>query len=223
MNFSYILNYSDCIGLFLVLIMLTYFNKYLNFTGKKWVFVYFGIFFIGFSSANILEYLRVPNCWIYDLIPLLLSVPLYYFFRSLPHSILFFRINLSSLIVFLILYLVSWEKVFDIPLNSEYYLYFVFFIFIQSAGYLLEELKTMTGIPIFARTEFWFIISLLFYSSVCALLWANFIYLFSNTISIKHEYEIAYLWLIYHNTILFISCMIFLIAISFRRTQPSLR
>jgi hypothetical protein len=221
-SFSDILNFSDCIGLGLVLFNLTYYDKQLNFPGKIWVFSYFIVFFMGVLTANILGKLLVPNCWIYDSIPLLVSIPIYLYFRALPHSIFFAKINFSAIIIFFAVYLFTWKKVIDLPLNSEYYLYLAFFILINSAGYLLEELKRMRTIPVFLRIEFWFVVSLLFYSCVCSLVWTNLIYLFSNTTS-KYTNEKVNLWIVYHNSILFISCLIFLIAISFRRTQPSLR
>ena len=134
--------------------------------GKGSVIAYFAIFFVATMMASYLSYNDMYNNWVYDLIPLSLIIPLYFFFRQLPNSKIGKQVSMLYLILFLLYYIITWQTAIDIPLNTEYYLYFAIFILINAAGYLLQELKLMREGFVFNRVEFWMVASLLFYACV---------------------------------------------------------
>ena len=103
--------------------------------------------------------------------------------------------------------MITWQTAIDIPLNTEYYLYFAIFILINAAGYLLQELKLMRDGFVFNRVEFWMVASLLFYACVCTLVWSFFTYLIDKGPEDFLHY--AYIWSLCHNLTLFVSCVSF--------------
>lgn len=205
--FETILGYIDCVGLLIPLLVFIFLGKKVVMPGKISVIVYYAIFFVGTLLASYLSYNSLYNNWVYDLIPLTLSIPLYIFFHALPNSKIGTRVSTLYFLLFLIYYLITWQTAVDIPLNAEYYLYFAIFILINAAGYLLQELKLMRAGFIFSRIEFWMVASLLFYACVCALMWSFFAYLIDNGPEAFLHY--GYIWSLCHNLTLFISCASF--------------
>ena len=68
--------------------------------GKVSVIAYYAIFFVGTLLASYLSYNNMYNNWVYDLIPLSLIIPLYFFFRQLPNSKIGKQISVLYLILF---------------------------------------------------------------------------------------------------------------------------
>lgn len=205
--FEYFLGYADCIGLFMPLLVFVLLGKKIQMPGKQAAVIFYCIFFVLTMLASYLSYNDLYNNWVYDTIPLLLSIPIYFFFREIPNSIIGKKLNLLCLLLFLFYYVFTWETAIDIPLNTEYYLYFAMYILICAAGYLLQELKLMREGFMFARIEFWMVASLLFYACVCTLMWSFFAYLISNGPEAFLHY--AYIWSLCHNLTLFIACSVF--------------
>jgi len=205
--FEYILGYIDCIGLLTPLLVFLFLRKRIQMAGKHAAVLYFAIFFVLTILASYLSYNDLYNNWVYDTIPLFLIVPIYFFFSQIPNSNLGKKLNLFFLFLFILYYFFTWKIAIDIPLNTEYYLYFAIYILICTAGYLLQELKLMRDGLILSRIEFWMVASLLFYACVCALMWSFFGYLISAGSEDFLHY--AYIWSLCHNLTLFISCSVF--------------
>jgi len=205
--FETILGYIDCVGLSIPLFVFVLLGQKVSMPGKVSVIAYFAIFFVATMMASYLSYNDMYNNWVYDLIPLSLIIPLYYFFRQLPNSRIGKQISLLYFCLFLVYYGLTWRTAIDIPLNTEYYLYFAIFILINAAGYLLEELKLMGDGFVFNRVEFWMVASLLFYACVCTLLWSFFKYLIDK--GPEEFLHYAYIWSLCHNLTLFVSCVSF--------------
>jgi len=205
--FETILGYIDCVGLSIPLFVFVLLGQKVSMPGKVSVIAYFAIFFVATMMASYLSYNDMYNNWVYDLIPLSLIIPLYYFFRQLPNSRSGKQISLLYFCLFLVYYGLTWRTAIDIPLNTEYYLYFAIFILINAAGYLLEELKLMGDGFVFNRVEFWMVASLLFYAFVCTLLWSFFKYLIDK--GPEEFLHYAYIWSLCHNLTLFVSCVSF--------------
>lgn len=205
--FYYVFGYIDCVGLAIPLLVFAIMGKKIKMPGKRAILLYYILFFILTMFASYLNYKELYNNWVYDTIPLFLSIPLYFFFRELPNSTFGKRLSLLSLLLFILYYVFTWQTAIDLPLNTEYYLYFAIFILINVAGYLLEELKLMREGLLFNRIEFWMVASLLFYACVCALMWSFFAYLTSHEPEDFLHY--GYIWSICHNLTLFISCTVF--------------
>ncbi|MCX6264249.1 MAG: hypothetical protein NTZ47_06845 [Bacteroidetes bacterium] len=221
-NFNKILNYIDCIGLAIPLCLLIIYNRRVFFPGKKAVIIYYSIFFGVTVWASFLSAKGLYNNWVYDTLPLFLSYPLFFFFRSIPQSVVGARLSLAGLLLLNLIYLLSWESAIDIPLNTEYYLYLAIFILFNAAGYLLQELRLMREGTVFGRTEFWFVATLFFYSSVCTLLWSLFKYVSTRPPIKGAVFEVGNLWGICHNSTLFFSCFIFSTVIYLRRSPDYL-
>ena len=126
--FNHMLNYIDCIGLAIPLCLLIIYNRRIFFPGKKAVIVYYSIFFGATVWATFLSAKELYNNWVYDTVPLLLSYPLFFFFRSIPQSVVGARLSLAGLLLINLIYLLSWERAIDIPLNTEYYLYLAIYV-----------------------------------------------------------------------------------------------
>jgi ABC-type transport system involved in cytochrome c biogenesis permease component len=133
--FETILGYIDCVGLSIPLFVFVFLGRKVSMPGKEFVIAYFAIFFVGTLLASYLSYNEMYNNWVYDLIPLSLIIPLYFFFRQLPNSKIGKQISVLYLCLFLFYYVITWQTAIDIPLNTEYYLYFAIFILINAAGY----------------------------------------------------------------------------------------
>jgi hypothetical protein len=205
--FETILGYIDCVGLSIPLFVFVFLGRKVSMPGKESVIAYFAIFFVGTLLASYLSYNEMYNNWVYDLIPLSLIIPLYFFFRQLPNSKIGKQISVLYLFLFLLYYIKTWQAAIDVPLNTEYYLYFAIFILINAAGYLLQELKLMREGFVFDRIEFWMVASLLFYACVCTLVWSFFTYLIDK--GPEDFFHYAYIWSLCHNLTLFISCFSF--------------
>jgi len=205
--FEPILGYIDCVGLSIPLFVFVCLGRKVSMPGKGSVIAYFAIFFVATMMASYLSYNDMYNNWVYDLIPLSLIIPLYFFFRQLPNSKIGRQISVLYFFLFLIYYAITWQTAIDIPLNTEYYLYFAILILINAAGYLLEELKLMGDGFVFNRVEFWMVASLLFYACVCTLLWSFFKYLIDK--GPEEFLHYAYIWSLCHNLTLFVSCVSF--------------
>lgn len=211
--------YLDCIGLGLALIIFSILYKRVTFKGKLYAFLYSLIFFVCTAFASFLSFKDLYNNWIYDLVPLLLSIPLYFFYRSQALTLLSKRINLIAFLAILIVYAITWRRAIDIPFNAEYYLVFALFIMINSVIYLFQELNHMTGIETHKKIEFWFIATLFFYASVCSLLWSAFSYLSSLPVAQTKTIIPGLVWSYCHNTILFIQSLVFSLILIWNRKK----
>jgi membrane-associated HD superfamily phosphohydrolase len=207
-------HYSDSLGLVISLIALFFFNRAIEFPGKKPVKYYYIIFFLLTVFATVLSDLDIYNNWVYDTIPLFLSVPLFFFFRAIFKNQSSRNTSVVSMAIFCIVYIVTFKKAINLYLNTEYYLCFAVFILINSASYLLEQLSFMNEGSVIKRVEFWFVVSLMFYAFVGNLIWTTFTYLIENG-KLSKSLNMG-LWPVLHNSTLFISCSIFTIAYYWR-------
>lgn len=214
-------HYADSLGLVMSLIILLFFNRATEFLGKKSVKYYYIIFFLLTVFATVLSDLDIYNNWVYDTIPLFLSVPLFFFFRAIFKNQSSRNTSVVSMAIFCIVYLVTYKTAINLYLNTEYYLCFAVFILINSACYFLEQFSFMNEGSVIKRVEFWFVVSLMFYAFVGNMIWATFTYLIENGKLNKNL--IMGLWPVLHNSTLLISCLIFTVAYYWRGNQDFYR
>jgi hypothetical protein len=209
-NVFYIL---DCISLIIALLILLFFYTRLSFAGQNGVLFYFVIFTTITLIATILGERGFFNAWIYNLVPLLLSFPILYFFRKLLIMKFLANMGLAVFLSMMVYYVFNYQIKIDQSLNPLYYLFFSFFVLFYSVGYLLQEIKEMQEGVIFSKIEFWFIASLFIYATSCALLWSVYAYLEEEFLKNSTNTNPAILWTFAHNTILFVQCFVFSYAI----------
>ena len=222
--FYYIVYFFDNIGLALCIFsLLKPNNNFITFRKKKIVIIYYCAYFSLSLIGNLYPYLlskfALPdsNNWIYDNIPIILSIILFFFFNSLTNSKKANRITQISFCLLILYYVANWKLSIDKDPNTEFYLVFTIFSIINSLVYLIDNLAHVQTDSIFDKGEFWFISSLLFYSGGCTLFWTFYKEMYSKY---PTQFNLVYLWITCHNTILFISCIIFSLAI-YLKTRPS--
>jgi hypothetical protein len=156
------------------------------------------------------------NNWLYDNIPLVLSIILFVFYHKLSDSKTAKLICKFSFLSVLIFYIFTWRNAINRDPNLEYYLVYTIFIILNSVIYLRDQLNNLRSDSLFAKGEFWFITSIVFYSSSCSLFWVFFKDIYTNYPTFFNK---NYLWSC-HNIILFISCIIYSSGIYFKTRLP---
>ena len=211
--FNFFSSYSDFLGLAVVFFcLLTYFSR-LKWAFKKWAFLFYFIFFVTTSITAILSFINNTNNWMYNSMPFLLSIPLYFFFFSVHDSRILRWFNVLFIISFMLVAIIFWKQIFIKNFNPIFYLTFSFYILINSVGYLYEEMTTMRSNNLFKKTEFWFVSCLFFYATICVITWSLFSYLEDNIAAQNRFLHPGTLWMYGHNNILFIQSLVFSTAI----------
>ncbi len=223
LNFSF---FADTIGL-AIAFLITFLLRNNNFIAKRkniillYFFSYLLLSLYGNLYPNFYYWFRPfypvnSNNWLYDNIPLILSCILFIFFYKLSESK---TANLTckfSFLLVLTFYIVTWRNAINRDPNLEYYLVFTVFIILNSVVYLLVQLNNLQSDSLFDKGEFWFISSIVFYSSSCSLFWVFFKDIYTNYPTFFNK---NYLWSC-HNVILFISCIVYSSAIYLKTRQP---
>jgi len=211
--FNFFSSYSDFLGLAVVFFcLLTYFSR-LKGAFKKWAVLFYFIFFVTTSITAILSFINNTNNWMYNSMPFLLSIPLYFFFFSVHDSRILRWFNVLFIISFMLVAIIFWKQIFIKNFNPIFYLTFSFYILINSVGYLYEEMTTMRSDNLFKKTEFWFVSCLFFYATICVITWSLFSYLEDNIAAQNRFLHPGTLWMYGHNNILFIQSLVFSTAI----------
>ena len=209
--------YADVIGLAIVLLVLLFRRDSTILENKHFFLIYFCIFFISSLFASLIpDVIKFKsNNWIYDNIPFFLCVVLFFYFKKIFKSA--FSKKLSGIIfsLFILFYIFNWNKAVDRLPNSEFYLIYALFIIINSVLYFIQELIKI-DVPIFEKGDFWFITSVLFYSSSGTLFWMFYKEIYSKY---PNQFNLEYLWPVCYNSIQFISCIIFASAIYLKTRQ----
>lgn len=204
--------YADLLGLAIVVFVLIKYKDNTHLKNKPIFLLYYG-FFLLFSliASMIPDFIKLKsNNWIYDNIPLILCLILFFFFNSIFKSNIETKICLISLGVVILYYFVNWRKSIDRHPNTEFYLIYALFIVVNSVAYLLQELTNIKEESVFNNLDFWFVTSLFFYVSSGTLFWMFFKDIYTRY---PNRFNFEYLWAICHNSILFLSCIIFSSAI----------
>lgn len=210
---SLFFSYADFLGLLLLMIVLIFKYKHIQDASKKWILTFYLIFFFLTSVTAYLSYKGLENIKFYNLLPFLLSIPLYAFFNKIHEGFLLKHSNLI-LFIFIILYgIFIFPQLFSDKLMPTSYLIFSFIILINSVGYLNEELTLMRSENVFSKIEFWFISCSFFYATVCVIVWSLFSYLSENQSAQIIFLHPTLLWIYGHNSVLFIQCLVFSISI----------
>lgn len=216
---------SDTVGLFIAFIStLVFKSQYFDLKNRKSILIYFFTYFILTLYGNLypLFYYWFPplypvdsNNWLYDNIPIILSTTLFPFFYVLVKSNIGKIISVLSFLIVFVFYLLTWRNSINKDQNLEYYLIYTIFIILNSLVYLIIQVNEIQTDSLFDKVEFWFITSIVFYSSSCSLFWV-----FSKDIYTKYPtvFNVDYLWFC-HNTILLISCIIYSLAIYLKTPQ----
>ena len=209
--------YADVMGMAIVLLVLLSRRDSIILENKHFFLIYYGIFFISSLFASLIpDIIKLKsNNWIYDNIPLFLCVVLFFYFQKIFKSA--FRKQLNGIIfsLFMVFYIFNWSKAVDRLPNSEFYLIYALFIIINSILYFIQELMKI-DIPVFEKGDFWFISSVLFYSSSGTLFWMFYKEIYSKY---PNQFNLNYLWPVCYNSIQFISCIIFASAIYLKTRQ----
>ena len=222
LSFSF---YADTIGL-AVAFLITYLLRTKNgiTERKNFILLYFFSYFFLSLYGNLYPYFYYwyrplypvnSNNWVYDNIPLILTVVLFGFYHKLSESKTANRISKLSFLLVVIFYIFTWRNAINRDPNLEYYLVYTIFIILNSVIYLHNQLNNLLSDSLFNKGEFWFITSIVFYSSSCSLFWVFFKDIYTNYPTFFNK---NYLWSC-HNIILFISCIIYSSAIYLKTRQ----
>ncbi len=216
--FDIFTSYSDSLGLSILFFSLICNYGKINSSNKSWILFFYVIFFVSTLITTLLNFFSETNNWMYNLLPILLTIPLFFFFNQLHDSKILKLFNTLYVLVYLIGAIIFWQNIFQLYLNPFFYLLFSFYILFNSVGYLNEEMTSMRSQNVFAKTEFWFITCLFFYATICVIVWSLFSYLQGNIVAQKRYLHPFHLWLYGHNLVLFIQSFVFSIAI-FKTTK----
>lgn len=216
--FDFFAGYSDSLGLILAFICIIFKYNKIDSPSKRWIFLFYLIFSFSTLSTTALIFLLQNNTWLYNSIPFLIVVPLFFFFQQLHDSKYLLLTNKLFILIYLSIAVIFWKFIFQTNLNPFFYMLFSFYILFNSVGYLNEEMTSMRSQNVFAKTEFWFITCLFFYATICVIVWSLFSYLQGNITAQKKYLHPYHLWLYGHNLVLFIQCFVFSIAI-FKTTK----
>ena len=218
--------FSDTLGLFVALLATVLFkSQQFTIKNRKIIFIYFFAYCILSLYGNIYPfvfywfrplYFSNSNNWLYDNIPLILTVILYVFFYSLSTSKTGKILCKLSFLLLVVFYLLTWKNAFNKEQNLEYYLIYTIFVILNSLMFLIAQVNEINTVSLFDKGEFWFISSIVFYTSSCSIFWVFYkdIYTLYPTM-----FNLDYLWFC-HNIILFISCLFYSLAI-YLKTRPS--
>jgi len=206
-------SYSDIIGLTIVFITLLFNYHRLKSPYKRWILFFYTIFWISTFITTISNFFHVTNNWMYNSMPFLLSIPLYFFFFAVHDSRIIRSFNLIFILFYCLVAIIFWRQIIIKNFNPIFYLTFSFYTLINSVGYLYEEMTTMRSDNLFKKTEFWFVSCLFFYATICVITWSLFSYLENNKAAQNRFLHPGTLWLYGHNIILFIQSLVFSIAI----------
>ena len=210
---SLFFSYADFLGLFILMSILLFKYNHLKEGSKKWILIFYLIFFFSTSVTAYLSYKGFENIKIYNLLPFLLSIPLHFFFNKIHVGNLLKNAN-RVLFFFIILYgILNFPQLFKDKLMPTSYLIFSFIILINSVGYLNEELTLMRSENVFYKIEFWFASCLFFYATVCVIVWSLFSYLAENESAQTKFLHPTFLWIYGHNSVLFIQSLVFSISV----------
>ncbi|MCA6472273.1 MAG: hypothetical protein IM534_06090 [Chitinophagaceae bacterium] len=204
---------SDFLGLTIVIVSLIIKYQRDNSLFVKWIFAFYSIFYFLTFLTTLFSLLEKHNNWIYNLIPILITIPLFFFFHRLHNSRILKLFNSGYVLIYLLSAIVFWENVFQTNLNPLFYLLFSFYVLINSVGFLNEELSSMRSQNIFAKIEFWFIACLFFYSTLNVFVWSLFEYSATKVAEGGEFIGPGGLWLFGHNSILFIQSFVFSISL----------
>jgi hypothetical protein len=205
---------SDFLGLTIVFISLII-KKYQYDKPRfvNWIFIFYTIFYILTVLTTLFSILEKHNNWIYNILPILITIPLFFFFQGLHTSKSLKLFNSVYVFIYLLGAVFFWENIFQTFLNPLFYLLFSFYVLINSVGFLNEELSSMRSQNIFAKIEFWFIACLFFYSTLNVLVWSLFEYSAAKAAEGSEFIGPGGLWLFGHNSILFIQSLVFSVAV----------
>jgi len=210
--------YADIAGLAIILAVLIFSRDRKMLENKPYFLIYFGVFFATSLFASLIPdiFKFKSNNWIYDNIPILLCIILFFYFKKIFTTAGSKKITIVAFSLLLLFYTVNWNKSIDLYPNLEFYLIFAMFVIINSVLYFLQELMNIE-VSVFSKGDFWFITSVLFYASSSTLFWMFFKEIYSKY---PTHFNNEYLWPVCYNTILFTSCIIFTSAI-FLKTRQS--
>ena len=209
-NFSI---YADIIGLTIVFLSLSISFKKIQSPCKNSIFVFYFIFFCLTALTTAFNFSGLKNNWIYNALPVLLMLPLYFFFQKLHETVFLKVFNKIYVAIYFLAAIIFWKNTFQLYLNPFFYLLFSFYILINSVGYLNEEMTFMRSENVFSKIEFWFITCLFFYAIICVIVWSLFSYLENNVSAQKQLLDPYYLWTYCHNSVLFIQSFVFSIVL----------
>lgn len=211
------LEYADVIGMVIVLLVLLLSRESSILENKRFFFIYFLIFFILSLFASLIPdvFTFNSNNWIYDNIPLFLCGVLFYYYKKIFKSAYSKNISKITFFLFMLFYVFNWAKAVDRLPNSEFYLIYTIFVIINSVLYFIQELMNIE-VSVFEKGDFWFVTSVLFYTSSSTLFWMFYKEIYSRY---PNQFNLDYLWPVCHNSIQFISCIIFSLAIYLRTRQ----
>ena len=209
--------YADVMGMAIVLLVLLLRRDSTILENNHFFLIYYGIFFISSLFASLIpDVIRFKsNNWIYDNIPLFLCAVLFFYFKKIFKSAFSKKLNGIIFSLFMVFYIFNWNKAVDRLPNSEFYLIYALFIIINSVLYFIQELIKI-DVPVFEKGDFWFISSVLFYSSSGTLFWMFYKEIYSKY---PNQFNLNYLWPVCYNSIQFISCIIFASAIYLKTRQ----
>ncbi|NCI49486.1 hypothetical protein GWC95_06095 [Sediminibacterium roseum] len=212
--------YLDGIAPFLPLSVFLVRYRSIELKGKHWALLFFVICCVGFLTADYIYDKGDNNLRVYNVIPLLWTLDMFFFFRQVFRKEAYRYVNAFLLCAILVLYATSTGYFIDNnSFASIYYISFSLFILINVVCYYIQEFTMMEEVPVWRKKEFWFLSVILFYAAISAVIWSFFKMLVDrgklNNYSNDELKYVGDLWKL-HNFVFAFSCIIFSI-ILFRK------
>lgn len=181
--------------------------------GIRWILLFFIACFAGYAFAATIGVCGFNNLWLYNWLPLIFSVPLFFYFKILHKGQIAIITNIVLAAGCILLYAFNPQHLWKPnAFASLLYIYFACFIIVNAACFYIEEFQFMNSIPIWEKNAFWFVSSLLIYAGFSAFIWASFGVMMDRAIALKlTEDQLKYigdLWKL-HNFIFAISCILY--------------
>lgn len=187
----------------------------------RWILLFYLSCFAGYTLAATIGVCGFTNLWLYNWLPIVFIVPLFFYFNGLhqgKNSVLLNKVLAAGV---LLLYAFNTQHLWN-PKDfaSLFYIYFACFIIVNAIGFYQYEFKYIGAVPIWEKNAFWFVSALLIYAGFSAFIWASFGAMVDRGIRLKlSEDELKYigdLWKL-HNFVFAISCFLYSIHLLWKK------
>ncbi|MFM7850595.1 MAG: hypothetical protein ACKO96_01445 [Flammeovirgaceae bacterium] len=194
--------------------------------GRLTVIIFFSLCLVFFSIADYIdEYEDGNNLLVYNLLPLLLVIDLFFFFRTLHVNPVLRKINLLLLVCQVVIYFLKYDYILEYRVfGSLFYIVFSLFTLVNCLGYYYQEFMEMGEVAVWKKVEFWFVTSTLFYASTSFVIWAFFKTLMDKaalmSLTKEEMHYIGNLWQL-HNIAFALSCVGFFLALLWNKYRTT--
>ena len=216
MNYHTLTFYSDGFApVFPLLILLL--KRDISMVGKSSVIGFLITAMVGFTTADFLGGTTGNNLYVYNLLPVLFSIPLFLFFRKVLNDNYTSRMNVYAFIGLAIFYSSGYKTVFDNQyFNTSFYIAFSINFCFSCFLFYAEQLIEVGENRIWKSNGFWFVTCLLFYTGTSTIIWLLLKPVMDKAVKYNlSNVEINYpgdLWKLHH-LVFWISCITLAVAL----------